>query len=182
MTVSGVLVNPVSIGRSIAANSSGAYDTINNGRDVFVTKINPAGNGINDLLYSTFLGGTNYDYGFGIAVDLEGAVYVTGGIWSTDFPTTVGAYDTSSNGELDAFLSKISFQVTLTISTSTGGTTDPSPGTHTYMVFEKGDDTLPAGHRLANTALSKELMDNPVSFAILLIKNKLSLLNSIFLE
>jgi len=112
--------------------TTGAYDTINDGRDVFVTTIDPAGNGINDLLYSTFLGGTNYDYGWGIAVELESAVYVTGGTWSTDFPTTLGAYDTGSNGEFDAFLSKISSQFTLTISTSTGGTTNPSPGDYTY--------------------------------------------------
>lgn len=110
-----------------------AYDTSHNGDyDIFVTRIDPAGNGINDLLYSTFLGGTDYDYGFGIAVELESALYVTGVTWSTDFPTTVGAYDTSSNGEWDAFLSKISSYVTLTISTSTGGTTDPSPGDYTY--------------------------------------------------
>jgi len=116
--------------------TTGAYDTSHNGDyDIFVTKIDPAGNGINDLLYSTFLGGSgDYDYGEGIAVDGGGNAYVSGTTNSTDFPTTVGAYDTSSNGELDAFLSKISFQVTLTISTSTGGTTDPSPGTHTYNV------------------------------------------------
>jgi len=113
--------------------TTGAYDTSHNGDyDVFVTEIDPAGNGINDLLYSTFLGGTDYDYGFGIAVELESALYVTGATWSTDFPTTLGAYDTSSNGEWDAFLSKISSHVTLTISTSTGGTTDPSPGDYTY--------------------------------------------------
>jgi uncharacterized repeat protein (TIGR02543 family) len=146
--------------------TTGAYDTSYNGDyDIFVTKIDPAGNGINDLLYSTFLGGTDYDYGFGIAVELESALYVTGATWSTDFPTTVGAYDTSSNGEWDAFLSKISSYVTLTISTSTGGTTDPSPGDYTY---DKGTEvtitaTASSGYEFSEWSGDASGTNNPIT-------------------
>jgi hypothetical protein len=42
---------------------------------VFVTKFNPTGTG---LLYSTYLGGNNYDSGHGIAVDSSGNAYVSG--------------------------------------------------------------------------------------------------------
>jgi hypothetical protein len=45
------------------------------GRDVFVSKINAAGSA---LVYSTYLGGSGDDYGFGIAVDSAGNAYVTG--------------------------------------------------------------------------------------------------------
>src|SRR5216684_8850553 len=45
------------------------------GRDVFVSKINAAGSA---LVYSTYLGGSGDDYGFGIAVDSTGNAYVTG--------------------------------------------------------------------------------------------------------
>ena len=40
--------------------TTGAYDTSHNGHgdDVFVTKLTPSGTGANDLLYSTFLGGS----------------------------------------------------------------------------------------------------------------------------
>jgi hypothetical protein len=38
------------------------------------------------LVYSTYLGGSDNDYGYGIAVDSAGAAYVTGYTWSTDFP------------------------------------------------------------------------------------------------
>ena len=62
----------------------------------FVTKLNPAGSG---LSYSTFLGGSYLDQGLGVAVDSAGAAYVTGETVSADFPTTAGAFDTSSNGE-----------------------------------------------------------------------------------
>ena len=43
--------------------------------DVFVTKLNPAGNA---LVYSTYLGGSGEDEGYGIAVDAAGSAYVTG--------------------------------------------------------------------------------------------------------
>jgi hypothetical protein len=85
--------------------TAGALDTSYNGaEDAFITKLNAAGSG---LAYSTYLGGSSTDDGFGIAVDSTGAVYVTGLTGSTDFPTTAGAFDTSYNGAEDAFISKL---------------------------------------------------------------------------
>jgi hypothetical protein len=69
-----------------------------------VTKLTAAGAA---LAYSTYLGGSGVDYGFEIAVDGAGAAYVTGSTDSTDFPTTAGAFDTSSNGGGDAFVTKL---------------------------------------------------------------------------
>ena len=53
--------------------------------DAFVAKINPAASAGAQLLYSTYLGGTGHDVGFGIAVDSGLSVYVTGSTTSTDF-------------------------------------------------------------------------------------------------
>jgi hypothetical protein len=50
--------------------------------DAFVTKLDPTGSA---LVYSTYLGGSSIDQGFGIAVDAQGAAYVTGSTGSTDF-------------------------------------------------------------------------------------------------
>ncbi len=93
--------------------TAGAYDQSHNGgsfnqTDGFVTKLNLAGNGINDLLYSTFLGGSGDDSAFGIAIDGSGNAYVTGSTRSTNFPTTAGAYDQSYNGgTVDGFVTKL---------------------------------------------------------------------------
>jgi hypothetical protein len=59
------------------------------------------------LIYSTFLGGTARDEGHAIAIDASGNAYVTGFTFATDFPTTVGAFDTTFNGNIDAFVTKL---------------------------------------------------------------------------
>jgi hypothetical protein len=58
------------------------------------------------LVYSGFLGGSDWDAGYGIAVDSSGNAYVTGVTYSSDFPAVVGP-DTSFNGYGDAFVAKV---------------------------------------------------------------------------
>jgi Beta-propeller repeat len=85
--------------------TTGAFDRTFNGSDAFVTKLNASGSG---LAYSTFLGGTNFDGGGGIAVGERGGAYVTGNTNSANFPTTPSAFDTTFNGGLDdAFVTKL---------------------------------------------------------------------------
>src|SRR5215217_8590008 len=76
------------------------------------------------LDYSTFLGGTNFDDGDGIAVDRRGRAYVTGQTRSADYPTTPGAFDTTFNGGAqDAFVTKLNTSGSaLAYSTFLGGT------------------------------------------------------------
>ncbi len=73
--------------------------------DVFVIKLNPAGNA---LIYSTYIGGGGEDFGFGVAVDAAGNAYVTGQTSSPNFPTTPGAFQTMyGGGASDAFVLKL---------------------------------------------------------------------------
>jgi hypothetical protein len=79
-------------------------DTSFNGYyDAFVAKVNPSGTA---LVYAGFLGGSENDWGEGIAVDASGNAYVTGGTYSSGFPVVVGP-DTSYNGYHDAFVAKV---------------------------------------------------------------------------
>jgi len=83
----------------------GAFQTIFGGRsDAFVTKFNPSGSA---LVYSTYLGGSLWDEGSGIAVDSAGNAYVTGATGSADFPTMNPLQPTFGGGYDDAFVSKL---------------------------------------------------------------------------
>lgn len=60
------------------------------------------------LVYSSYLGGVNADYGAGIAVNSSGDAYVTGYTASSNFPTTMGAAQTSlGTGTADAFITEL---------------------------------------------------------------------------
>jgi hypothetical protein len=83
----------------------GAFQTsFKGGGSAFITKLNPAGSA---LVYSTYLSGSNFDQGFGIAIDTSGNAYVTGLAESIDFPTTPGAFQTNLKGTGDAFITKL---------------------------------------------------------------------------
>src|SRR5262249_8027727 len=72
--------------------------------DVFVAKIDPSGSA---LLYSTYFGGNGVDVASGIAVDSAGQVYIAGHTDSSNFPTSMDAYQTTySGGGQDAFVAK----------------------------------------------------------------------------
>jgi hypothetical protein len=70
----------------------------------FVSKLNPAGSA---LVYSTFLGGSGVDTGYGIAVDGQRQAYVTGFTSSTDFPT-FNPLQGTKRGPQNAFVTKLS--------------------------------------------------------------------------
>ena len=60
-----------------------------------MTKLDASGAALG---YSTYLGGSGDDDGYGIALDGAGNAYLTGDTSSADFPTTAGAFDTTFNG------------------------------------------------------------------------------------
>ena len=83
----------------------GAFDeTWNWGYDGFAMKLNPTASA---LVYSTYVGSNSNDFSYGLAVDASGAVYITGPTYGTNYPVTAGAYDETSNGGDDVFVTKL---------------------------------------------------------------------------
>jgi hypothetical protein len=81
----------------------GAIQAMNNGgQDAFVVKFSPTGS----LVYGTYLGGSDDEHGTAIAVDAAGNAYVTGGTFSTNFPTA-NALQLASGGGQDAYVAKL---------------------------------------------------------------------------
>ena len=103
---------PVTTG--VAQSSSGGSI------DAVIAKIN---SNASSLQYATYIGGSDEDYAFSIAVDGSGNAYITGETKSTDFPVTIGAMQQTYGGSLrDAFVTKInSSGTTLSYSTYLGG-------------------------------------------------------------
>jgi hypothetical protein len=94
--------------------------TISSCGDAFVAEINPQGT---NLVYATYLGGSEGDYAYGIAVDSAASAYVVGATNSRDFPTTPGSYQSGmTNSPSNAFITKLKPQGTgLAFSTFLGG-------------------------------------------------------------
>ena len=104
---------------------------VGNDYDAFVTVISSTGD---SFLYSTYLG-AGQETGYGIAVDKNADAYVTGLTYSTGFPVTAGAYQSTYEGAGDAFFSEINTNASgaagLVYSTFLGGTgLDPVSYTH----------------------------------------------------
>jgi len=92
-------------------------------RAAFVAKLKSDGSG---LIYSTYLGGNQFETGNAIAVDSAGSAYVTGETGSASFPTQNAAQPTYAGGNSDAFITKLNSNdgggaVTLAYSTFLGG-------------------------------------------------------------
>ncbi len=85
---------------------NGPILTFNKNYDAFIARISPSGE---QLDYCGYLGGYGQDWGYGIAVDHEGAAYIAGATSSDEnsFPTITGP-DLTFNGRVDAFVAKIS--------------------------------------------------------------------------
>ncbi len=86
--------------------------------DIFITKLNPAGNAV---IYSTFIGGSGFDNPDKILVDNNGNVYLTGTTSSNNYPLATAFQDTL-HGFADAFITKLNSDGTALIySTYLGG-------------------------------------------------------------
>ncbi|HEY2943563.1 MAG TPA: SBBP repeat-containing protein, partial [Vicinamibacteria bacterium] len=142
-------------GSTLSANfdtKAGSYDlTANGNSDAFVSKFDVNQAGAASLVFSTYLGGTNFDQGTGVGINPAGEVVVTGWTAGGGFPTTAGAYNAAfSGGGSDVFVSKLNAAGSaLVYSTYLGGTgLDENNGMAidgSGFVYLTGRTTTPGG-------------------------------------
>ena len=108
--------------------------------DAFAVRLDTSGK----LVFNTFLGGNEYDYGEGLDVDNNGTVYVTGSSTAT-WGNPVSAYTPPT----DAFVVKLDFPLLVT-STSLAALMNPGPSSFT-ITFNK-ELNNPVGDTAADDA------------------------------
>lgn len=131
------------------------YRNLRGAFDAFVFKLSSDGQTVR---YSTYLGGSDEDSGYGIAVDMGGNAYVTGRTESNDFPT-VHAIHSSPSGCCNGFVFKLSSDgETVHYSTYLGGRLVEGVG-YGIAVDVSGNAYITGGGRL-NEAFVVKLSSN----------------------
>ncbi|MGH2698452.1 MAG: SBBP repeat-containing protein [Actinomycetota bacterium] len=74
-----------------------------------------------ELVFSSYLGGSDLDEGLGVAIDGDGNMYLTGSTKSVNFPASSGAVQETYAGSEDAFVAKVNADYTLAWATYLGG-------------------------------------------------------------
>jgi hypothetical protein len=93
------------LGSSSLPTTSRAYDTtFNGGVDEFLSELDPAGA---NLLYSSYVGGADWDGAMSFALDAAGNAYLGGASVSSDFPVTVGPYGPPGGDSFDGALTRL---------------------------------------------------------------------------
>jgi hypothetical protein len=134
--------------------------TLGGGNDAFVTKLNAAGTAI---VYSTYLGGSGFDGGGGIAVDQAGNAYVAG-FTDGGFPGTAGSLiqSTFGGGGHDAFVAKISGTVPPSCSSAQANPAALWSPNHQFVPIAITGVTDPSGHAVTIT-VTGVTQDEPVN-------------------
>jgi len=82
----------------------GGLSTPRGGSDAFIARLSPD---LSQVLALAYLGGSDEDRGYGLAVDPSGQVVAVGITRSSDFPATPGAFQTQRKGDVDVFVAKL---------------------------------------------------------------------------
>ena len=141
--------------------TQGAYNE--DYRDIFVSKLD---NTLTNLLASTFIGGTSGNSVSSIALDSSKNIFITGYTMSSDYPTTIGAYDRKcgTDGDCngwygDVFVSKLNNRLSkpLLASTFIGGSDDESASA---LALDSSGNVFITGYTYSYDYPTKNAYDN----------------------
>ncbi|MGW8185080.1 MAG: InlB B-repeat-containing protein [Candidatus Moraniibacteriota bacterium] len=136
--------NNIFVSGFTASTNYPANNVIKGTGDGLITKFN---SDLTQMTASTLIGGTsNIDKVFGLDITADGKILASGITDSTDFPTTIGAYQTNNLGKRDIFISKMDSDLTISqtphhIQLAVDGTVTPTfrAGVAKTLVFEAKD-------------------------------------------
>lgn len=123
----------------------GAFQTTFQGgvNDIVISKFSPDGK---KLIFATYLGGSQSEQPHSMVTGVYDELWVYGRTFSTDFPVSEFAYDTTHNGGADLYITKLDSSGLLLASTYLGGTNDDgiiyngNGGQYSYLYLNYGDD------------------------------------------
>jgi len=106
--------------------TQGCYQSTSKGGglEAFYVKMDLTKTGTAALVYSTYLGGNNFDRALAVAVDSTGQAFIRGETKSSNFPVSSDAIQATLGGGFDAFLTKFDAAGKMVFSTYLGGNND----------------------------------------------------------
>ena len=100
----GVILAGVTNSAEFPTTADALDRTYGGNADAFLARLNPSGS---TLTWSSFVGGSQLDEAWEVAIDPSGRCLLAGPTRSPDFPTTAGSFDRTYNGEKDVFLTLV---------------------------------------------------------------------------
>ena len=117
---------------------------------------------LSQLVWSTFIGGSNNDAGYGMVIGSNNEVYTTGGTRSSNFPVTKNAIDSVYKGGIcDGYITRISKNGDSLLAATYIGT--PSYDQSFFIQLDKSDNIYVYGQSLGNMPVISSLYSNPNS-------------------
>jgi gliding motility-associated-like protein len=139
---------------------NGFDSTLGGQQDAIALKLN---SDLSQILWSTYLGGSDNDAGYALALDDSSNVYITGGTRSAvDFPITTGALQTTYNGgKADGYITRIKNDGSAILQSTLWGTTAYD---QTYFVqLDKNKDVYVVGQTEGAIPITAGVYNNPNS-------------------
>jgi gliding motility-associated-like protein len=138
---------------------NGFDSTLGGEQDAVAFKLNTD---FSQLLWSTYLGGTNNDAGYALALDDSANVYITGGTRSNNFPATAGALRTIyGGGKADGYVTKIKKDGTGILFSTYWGT--PAYDQTYFVQLDKDNDVYVVGQTQGAMPVTGGVYSNPNS-------------------
>lgn len=110
------------------------------------------------LLFSSLFGGSEAGFALGLNVSSSGSIYLAGGTYAHDFPTTMGAYQQTSTAQLSGFAANIS-----QTSTPSGSNQTVAPNGGTSLTFSNVSSPGTTSATTSDTNPNPPSGYNPVS-------------------